>query len=165
MDNRIRPFVEEKPKLKFCGGAGSRIMVEPDGRLSPCEAFAGMREKYKENLLKKPDIKSIVDKDLIAHSVFNIKKCYSCSAIAVCGGFCPYKAKILSGDVNEPDRAICKQSKKFLEFLLNDLLNILRREGRLKDIKKDIFIIPRKNELEKIYENINIKKGDKFAYF
>lgn len=165
MDNRVRPFVEEKPKLKFCGGAGSRIMIEPDGRLSPCEAFAGMREKYKANLLKKPKMRLIVDKELIIHSVFNIKKCYSCPAIAVCGGFCPYKTKIISGNMNKPDRTTCEQSRKFLEFLLWDLFEILKKGRRSKDIKKNIFVIPRKNDLEKIYGNINVKKGDKFAYF
>ncbi len=165
MDNRVRPFVEERPKLKFCGGAGSRIMIEPDGRLSPCEAFAGMRKKYKENLLKKPAIKLVVDRGLINHSVFNIEKCYSCPAIAVCGGFCPYKAKIISGNINTPDEATCKQSRMFLEFLLWDTLNILKRKNKFKDINRKIFIIPNKNDLLEIYENINVKKGDKFAYF
>ena len=165
MDNRVRPFVEEKPKLKFCGGAGSRIMVEPDGRLSPCEAFAGMREKYKENLLKKPNIELVVGRGLITHSVFNIEKCYYCPAIAVCGGFCPYKAKILSENINEPDKATCKQSKKFLELLLWDLFEILKKEGKLKEVKKEIFVIPTENDLKKMYGKINIKEGDKFAYF
>jgi uncharacterized protein len=165
MDNRVRPFVEERPKLKFCGGAGSRIMIESDGRLSPCEAFAGMREKYKENILKKPNIKLVVDQGLINHSVFNIKKCYSCPAIAVCGGFCPYKAKIISGDINTPDEATCKQSRMFLEFLLWDVLDILKRKNRLKNINREIFVIPNKNDLLEIYGNIDVKKGDKFAYF
>ena len=165
MDNRVRPFVEEKPKLKFCGGAGSRIMVEPDGRLSPCEAFAGMREKYKENLLKKPNIELVVNKELITHSVFNIRECYGCPAIAVCGGFCPYKAKILSGSINKPDKATCKQSKKFLKFLLWDLFEILKKNDKLKKIERNIFITPEKSDLEKIYGKINVKEGDKFAYF
>ena len=165
MDNRVRPFVEEKPKLKFCGGAGSRIVVEPDGRLSPCEAFAGMREKYKKNILEKPDIETLVDKSLIMHSVFNIKECYSCPAIAVCGGFCPYKAKIISGNVNKPDKATCEQSRKFLEFLCWDLFEILKKRGKLKTIERNLFVIPKKSDLEKIYGKINIKEGDKFAYF
>jgi len=67
--------------------------------------------------------------------------------------------------MNKPDRATCEQSRKFLDFLLWDLFRILKKEGRLKGIKKNIFVIPRKDDLEKIYGNINVKKGDKFAYF
>jgi len=165
MDNRVRPFVEEIPKIKFCGGAGSRIMIDPDGRMSPCETFAGMRKKYKNNVLKNPDIKYIFDKDLISHSVFNIKKCYYCKAISVCGGFCPYKTKIITGSINTPDKSTCKQSATFLNFLLFDLLKILKQTGKFKNIDSKIFVIPQKEDLLKIYGNINVKNGDKFAYF
>lgn len=167
MDNRVRPFVEESPKLKFCGGAGSRIVIEPDGRLSPCQGFSGMHKKYKENLLNNPDIKRVVGTELIKHSVFNIITCHKCPAISVCGGFCPYKTKIISDTVKIPDKSTCLQSRSFLNFLIWDLFDIIDKAGKLKNIDNKLYYIPDKKDKLKIFGKINVRNVDKenLVYF
>ena len=130
MTRRCRPYIEGAFHFKDCMGVGGQIVLTPDGRIGPCQAFLGMNEFFPFNvntLYSKLD--SISSEHIYNDALFNewrqrfplnMKKCADCFAIAICGGGCPYAAYADHDSVWEIDDRVCYQSKQILEWMLWD---------------------------------------------
>ncbi|HPI67420.1 MAG TPA: radical SAM protein [bacterium] len=149
MDNRIKPFVEQKPRLKGCTGTGSRIMVLPDGSLSACMAYA---KNSPTKLQDAPRVKDFIPTGIEYYSPFFKNECRACFAVSCCGGGCPKNAENKHGTFFALDDDYCIQSKKFLEWLIWDLFKIIAK----KELKTKLFLIPKLEDRRKIYGKIKV---------
>jgi len=150
---RVRPFVEKTPRIKDCPSCGGLIRFYPSGNYGPCGHFVSMGK----NCLSINDAvnweKSKIKKDWSSRSSFSMgKTCKQCPAISICGGGCPLNAYKINGNIMSIDNRICIQSKIFLEWLINDLYDIIKS----KYIKKSLVLSPNKNDRKKIYGQINM---------
>ncbi len=130
MMRRVRPYVDSRFHLKDCMGVGGQIVITPDGRIGPCQAYLGIDEYFPftvEELHARLD--SLTSEDIYAHPLFdewlhrfplNMKECADCFAIAVCGGGCPYAAQVDAGSIWELDERICSQAKKIMQWMIWD---------------------------------------------
>ena len=49
-----------------------------------------------------------------------MEQCFSCEAIAICGGGCPASTELKTGSRWNIDERICPHSKLFLEWMIWD---------------------------------------------
>jgi len=54
-------------------------------------------------------------------SPFFMEQCFSCEAIAICGGGCPASAELKIGSRWNINERICPHSKLFLEWMIWDI--------------------------------------------
>jgi uncharacterized protein len=139
MMRRVRPYIEEGFHLKDCMGVGGQIVVTPDGRIGPCQAFIGFDDFFPlsvESLHQQ--LPNISSEDIYADPLFdewrhrfplNMSKCSYCFAIAVCGGGCAYAAHTDRGSIWEIDERVCCQAKQTLEWLVWDTYDHFRQEA------------------------------------
>ncbi|MEM4330751.1 MAG: SPASM domain-containing protein [Candidatus Pacearchaeota archaeon] len=122
---KLRPFVEKEFHLKDCGAIGNQIVISPDGRIGPCHAFISSKEYFNHDVFED-------NIDLLNDSVFlewskrmpiNMEKCKNCAAIAICGGGCPYQAKITKESIWDLDERMCEHNNLFLEWAIWDAYN------------------------------------------
>lgn len=135
MMRRVKPFCKDVFHYKDCYGVGGQIVLTPDGRMGPCQAYLGLNDHFPVSLDNPPE-------DINYHSMFsmwikrfplNNEECLSCRALAICGGGCPYAADISTGSIENIDRRICKQCQPIFDWLIWDLyeqLNISNGEVR-----------------------------------
>jgi uncharacterized protein len=125
---RVKPFAEQGFHFKDCMGVGGQIVITPEGRVGPCQAFLGIDRYFPfsvEDLhARLPEISS---ETIYADPLFqewkqrfplNMKKCSDCRAIAVCGGGCPYAAVANAGSIWEVDTRICPQALLSLDWMV-----------------------------------------------
>jgi uncharacterized protein len=147
MMRRCRPYIEGGFHFKDCLGVGGQIVLTPDGRIGPCQAFLGANEffPFDVNVLYSK-LPSISSEDIYKDAVFNewrhrfplnMEECADCFAIAVCGGGCPYAAHANHGSIWETDDRVCYQSKQILEWMLWDTYDHMV-ENQDADVKMDI---------------------------
>lgn len=141
MMRRIQPYVCNGFHLKDCMGVGGQIVITPDGKIGPCQAFQGFDSYFPlsvDNLhqqLSTLDSEYIYKCDLFNEWRYrfplNMKQCIDCSAIAVCGGGCPYAAFVSKESVWEADARVCSQSKQILEWMLWETYEKMADERRM----------------------------------
>ena len=119
---KLKPFVERKLHLKDCGAIGNQIVLAPNGDIGPCHAFIHSKEYFNHSVYE--DKINLQDdpiyKEWSERMPINIKECQDCPAIGVCGGGCPYQAKITKGSIWKLDDRMCQHNKKFLEWAIWD---------------------------------------------
>jgi uncharacterized protein len=132
MMRRVRPFLDRQAHLKDCMGVGGQLVVTPSGRVGPCQAFLGVDDdKYfpieiRQLAAKGEQLSSTVIYegplfDEWRHRFpLNMRQCADCFAISVCGGGCPYAAKVTDGSIWEIDKRVCSQAKNILEWMIWD---------------------------------------------
>jgi uncharacterized protein len=127
---RVRPYVEGKFHLKDCMGVGGQIVIAPDGKIGPCQAFLGLDEYFPLAVESLHAHLDTVDSEAIyANALFdewrhrfpiNMRECSECFAIGVCGGGCPYASAVTHGSIWHVDERVCFQAKQILEWMLWD---------------------------------------------
>lgn len=158
MDNRVKPFVEQEPRLWGCTGTGARMGVLPDGNIVPCMALS---HKYYKHIDEYPQIDDYCPSELRNNSPYAREECKNCEAKATCGGGCPASA-ILSDSLSLLDGSNCAISK----FFIQKLVELLWEETGREDIVNEIgYYIPTYEDRKKLYGNIYVasKKAD-FQY-
>ena len=127
---RLEPFTQKQIHLKDCMGVGGQIVLSPDGRIGPCQAYLGLNGYFPwhvDDLY--PKLASLTSEDVYGDPMFdewrhrfplNMKACAECAAIGVCGGGCPYAASVSHGSIWELDERICSQSNQTLEWMIWD---------------------------------------------
>lgn len=155
MDNRVKPFVERRPRLNGCTGHGSRIMVLPGGELAPCSAFAS---DVQVNIAENPSLREFIPHGLEYRSPFFISGCADCPAIAVCGGGCAYVALQTRGSVWQLDEDHCHVSRGFLKWMIWDLHAILLQDdGHRRWLGRGELLLPQQHHRRCIYGAINVE--------
>ena len=128
---KVKAFVERKLHLVDCGGCGNQIVITPDGRIGPCQAYLGRQEYFPgtvQNIQKFNVFEDPLFREWSQRSPFNIPFCSFCEALGLCGGGCPYNAQLKSGSIWEIDPHFCIHSKTILEWLIWDLYKQTREE-------------------------------------
>jgi uncharacterized protein len=130
MMRRIIPYRCNGFCLKDCMGVGGQIVVTPEGKIGPCQAFLGYEEYFPftvDNLhARLPDLTS---EHIYRNSLFNewrhrfplnMKQCLDCFALSICGGGCPYASVMSKGSLWDVDERVCSQSRMIMEWMLWD---------------------------------------------
>lgn len=146
MMRRVISYAKCSILFKDCMGVGGQIVVSPDGRVGPCQAFLGLNEYFpltvKELHSRLPEIgyEDIYKEPLFNewHHRFplNMEKCWDCVAIGICGGGCPYASQVTKGSIWEIDERACYQAKQILEWMIWDTYDHLIEACRPKGKKK-----------------------------
>lgn len=150
MDNRIKPFVERKPRIWGCTGMGGRVGVLPDGNLVPCMALS----HYTSHIDDSPDFNDLFPDVLLTASPLTRKQCQNCVAKSTCGGGCPANS-FIKGKDNILDEPYCIASKYFLKKLIELLWDVCKDESILS-INQNGFYIPTQDDRLNIYGNIKV---------
>jgi uncharacterized protein len=130
MMRRVIPYRGSSFSLKDCMGVGGQIVITPDGRIGPCQAFLGYDNYFPFTVdTLHTRLPTLTSDDIYADPLFdewnhrfplNMKQCLDCPAVAVCGGGCPYASMMSKGSIWEIDERTCSQSKKIMEWMLWD---------------------------------------------
>jgi uncharacterized protein len=130
MMRRVKPYINKSFHLKDCRGVGGQLVLTPEGRIGPCQAFLGMDNFFPltvDELFGK--ISTITSDNIYENPLFdewrhrfplNMKDCLDCFAIGICGGGCPYAALITYGSIWEIDQRVCYQAKQMMEWMIWD---------------------------------------------
>lgn len=147
---RIRPFVEKKIRLYDCPSCNSKLLITPWDTIGFCEAF--MEEENYFYPTEQFDLfKCDGRRDWQWRTPLIMKECYSCPAISICGGGCPYDAYCESGNICNKDKRRCYQSKEMIKWLCIDLFYVLQENHKIKG--QNVFI-PTEEERKLLYGNI-----------
>lgn len=120
---KMKAFVKKYLHLVDCGGCGNQIVITPKGEIGPCQAYISSGKLFPGNL-DNPDFDPFTDSIFLEwsrRSPFNIKDCYYCNAIGLCGGGCPYNAELKTGSIWKIDNNFCYHTKKILEWIIWEL--------------------------------------------
>lgn len=127
---RVIPFTETQFHFKDCMGVGGQVVFTPQGIIGPCQAYLGIDKFFPLNVDALHDrLSSINSENIYEEPLFrewryrfplNMKGCYDCFAIAVCGGGCPYASEVNHGSIWSIDERICYQAKTTLEWMIWD---------------------------------------------
>jgi uncharacterized protein len=127
---RVRPYITDGFHLKDCMGVGGQIVLAPDGKIGPCQAFLGIDKYFPLSVdALHANLSSLTSETIYANPIFgewryrfplNMKECAKCSAIAVCGGGCPYASLVNHDSIWEIDERVCAQAKNIFEWMIWD---------------------------------------------
>jgi uncharacterized protein len=105
-----------------CSAVGGQFVVAPDGMVGPCHSMVGEREDFEGNVRD-----GNIDPKLMPRfqewqrrQPVNMPECHGCSAIGICGGGCPYNAKIKSGSIWAKDPQQCGYMHYLIDWFLDD---------------------------------------------
>lgn len=133
---KIKAFVKKYLHTVDCGGCGNQIVVAPDGRVGPCQAYMGSSKFFPGNVNDK-QFNPFIDttfREWSRRSPFNTPSCYFCEAIGLCGGGCAYNADLKTGSIWQIDSNFCVHSKQILHWLIWDLFaKSLKKGGDAND--------------------------------
>lgn len=137
---RVKPFSEKKFHVKDCMGVGGQIVINPEGKIGPCQATYGMSGYFPYDVndlylkIDEIDSASIYENPLFNEWRYrfplNMAACSDCFAIAVCGGGCPYAAQVTRGSIWEIDERVCTQAKNSLEWMIWDAYENIKKDKR-----------------------------------
>jgi uncharacterized protein len=119
---KVRSFVEKRPHFIDCGGCGRQLVVSPDGKVGPCQAYLSTKKYFVGDLGGK--FNPFQDSTFIEwskRSPLSMPQCLDCEALGICGGGCAYNAEMRDGSMWAADKLFCVHSKETLRWLIWDL--------------------------------------------
>jgi len=131
---KVKAFTLQYLHINDCGGCGNQIVVAPDGRIGPCQAYLTSR-KFFSGSIHDDSFDPFTDNVFIEwskRSPFNMEGCLYCEAIGLCGGGCCYNAEVKKGNIWQVDSNFCIHSKMILEWLIWDLFERTREKRKEK---------------------------------
>jgi uncharacterized protein len=132
---RIHPIIYQQPKWYSCMIEGSQRTVLPDGTIVLCSKLAS-NEKYKK--LNHSDILSF--SPLFVQKNDGLEsKCYTCIAVGICGGGCPWDGMIRFGfgrDLRE-----CEINPLLASAIINDIVaGYATSNKNILDVIKEVLL-------------------------
>ncbi len=107
-----------------CSAVGGQIVVAPDGSIGPCHAFSGQRKFFAGNVLEDSDPwDNLAFHEWSRRQPVNMPDCHGCSAIAICGGGCPYNAHVATGSIWGKDPQQCAYMHYLIDWMIEDIWN------------------------------------------
>lgn len=106
-----------------CSAVGGQWVVAPDGSMGPCHALAGERTFFSGNVLDDGAApwQNPAFHEWSRRQPVNMPDCHGCSAIAICGGGCPYNALVTSGSIWQKDPQQCDYMHYLIDWLIDDV--------------------------------------------
>jgi len=128
MGRKFDAFVMGNCHPYDCAGCGSQIVVSPKGSVGICAGFLGTGKYFITDVKEQSfDFRGSAEfKYWGQRSPLNIAHCFSCPALAICGGGCPYYAEIKHGNLYDIDEVFCVHAKRTLEYLIWTFYKSLR---------------------------------------
>jgi len=123
---KANAFIERKVWPFDCGATGgNQIVIAPNGDVGVCHGFTAEREYFPTKVSDDTfDVSNDPTyREWSMRSPINMPQCQSCSALGICGGGCPFQAKIEKGSIWNLDERFCVHAKLTLEWLIWDLLD------------------------------------------
>lgn len=143
---KMRPFVEKKVRLYDCPSCNSKLLITPWDTIGFCEAFMEDGLYYYNTL--DFDLKECPGREEWMKRIpLTRRDCYSCPAICICGGGCPYDAYCETGSICNKDKRRCKQSRTMIEWMIKELFYMLKENGKMSGI----IYIPEDSERSLLY--------------
>lgn len=174
MMRRVRPYTTRQLHFKDCMGVGGQIVVTPEGRVGPCQAYLGVDDNKYFPL----DVRELATNgDMLSSAVIykeplfnewrhrfplNMSECADCFAISICGGGCPYAAAVTDGSIWKIDERVCCQAKDIFEWMIWDTYDHMSKELSTNNQKehREISVHLPNGETSTILVNPHIMKRD-----
>lgn len=105
-----------------CSAVGGQWVVAPDGMIGPCHSMVGDRRFFSGDV-RSPDCNPLSEpqfNEWWKRSPVNMPECRGCSAIAICGGGCPYNALVNRGSIWAKDPQQCEYMRYLVDWLIAD---------------------------------------------
>ncbi len=147
ISRKVGPFLREELYLTDCAACDGQLIIAPDGEIGICHAFIGNREYFFTNVndieINEKSLENIEKNNYMIEwtnrTPINIKECWDCVALGICGGGCPYNSFVDSGSIWEVDKRFCPHAIKTVEWLIWDTFDRMNKNEeivRLKSIEK-----------------------------
>lgn len=122
MMRKVKSFVDQEAMLADCGIIGNQIVVAPNGEVGPCQDFVKPRTYFNGSIYDEnyDPVKSGLFSEWEKRSPLFMEECFSCEAVAICGGGCPASVELKTGSRWNVDQRICPHSKKTLAWLISE---------------------------------------------
>lgn len=106
-----------------CSAVGGQWVVASDGSIGPCHALAGERTFFAGNVLDAEyhPWSNPAFHEWSRRQPVNMPDCHGCSAIAICGGGCPYNALTTAGSIWQKDPHQCDYMHVLIDWLIADV--------------------------------------------
>ena len=120
---RLHQVARGKFHHRDCSAVGGQVVVAADGSVGPCHALAGERTFFGGNVLDENSHPwdNPAFHEWSRRQPVNMPGCHGCSAIAVCGGGCPYNAHTVKGSIWEKDPQQCSYMHYLVDWLIEDV--------------------------------------------
>jgi len=117
-----------------CAAAGaSQITIAPEGSIGLCHVQVGSRTDFVADVNDasfEPE-NDAVFREWSRRTPINMPQCQDCFALGICGGGCPYNARLKHGSIWDMDERFCVHAKKTLEYLIWDTFNEVNKKSEL----------------------------------
>lgn len=152
---RFETFVNCTIRKADCPARHSKIVVDCDGTLCPCEALL---DDPSHSLGHISDFQS---SSILSNQLWNEwnnwkfykhDKCESCYARTFCGGGCPRDAYIMNGSINSIDKNRCEQSRLLFNWYMERFCKYIRSKRIF--FEKNILIIDNKLRMDILYNKV-----------
>ncbi|MBN1262454.1 MAG: radical SAM protein [Anaerolineae bacterium] len=112
--NVVRTIHDQQNRRMRCGVGRGCTTVGIDGRLYPCHRYVGMDKYVLGHVTTGIDQAAFAD---YLHGYFSTKrKCETCWAINLCGGYCPWYVSGNDGTFAEPEEWWCAEIRHWYEM-------------------------------------------------
>jgi uncharacterized protein len=112
----FRSLDKREKRVTNCGAAYSRLAIDADGNILPCDNFIGVPSFYMGHVLTGFDSKYQGIFKKIRASGSEI--CQKCWARHLCGGWCPFFSYNTDGDLKKPVKDQCRINKNHFEIAM-----------------------------------------------
>jgi radical SAM protein with 4Fe4S-binding SPASM domain len=151
--NRLRPIVEQRPRIKDCAAYGKQIVVTPDNTLGTCEVFSTSGKCFNLFDQNQPINDNNIINEWNGRYAVNFKECINCAAITLCGGGCAYDSLLNNGCLYSHDIRVCIQSSMFLNWAIE---NIFKDSNIFTVLSNELIKEIPVNKLKFLYGNIDV---------
>lgn len=117
-----------------CAAAGAnQITIAPEGAMGLCHVQVGSRTDFTADV---NDVSFDPKNDKVfqewnKRTPINMPQCQSCYALGICGGGCPYNARLKHGSIWDLDERFCVHAKMTLKYLIWDMFEKLSKKSDL----------------------------------
>jgi len=112
-----------------CAAAGARqITISPEGGVGLCHVQVGSRTDFVATVEDAASGRFDPARDPVflewsRRTPVNMPQCQGCAALGICGGGCPYNARLKRGGIWELDERFCAHARMILDYLIWDLFS------------------------------------------
>lgn len=155
--NRLRPIVEQRPRVQDCGAYGKQIVVTPDGRIGPCEVYSSSQnahfQRFHSGLRLEND--PVFRRWANRYPIY-FPECGNCHAISMCGGGCAYDAEQRCGSIEHKDERCCEQAFAFFDFARDFVLDNLFGAGVQRELTQRPLLPVPHDSLVQLFGRIDV---------
>jgi len=127
------------PKINYfgCNGFSAALggSFSPDGKFYPCVSCAENKILPIGEYMPNQELYPANIKKVRSRNIFNLKKCYDCSILPICGGICPFRdmgKEELDGENSDILNSVSCMAKDLMENEISEFFFKIRKETEAK---------------------------------